>query len=403
MNRMNKILFLSQFLPYHPNTGGKKKTWAILNTLAKKSKIHLVCFIDDKKDLSGLKRVKKICHQVDVFENPIITQTHRRLRRKAIASLFSLKPFRVLKHYSTPMALRLREILQQESFDIIYFDHDVMLQYLDLVQQYSNARIIFDEHNITSEGAWQNFLIEENFLSKFGYLLELIKWLFFERYYYPKCDLIFSISPNDRAKIIRMHISPAKVVFLPIPIRRYHLKRIPHQVSTILFIGLMSWKPNSDGFWWFVRNIYPLVQKTIPNLHFIVIGPHPSPEMINYSKNHNVEIKGFIKDLNPYYQQAGVFIAPIRSGSGIRIKLLEALARGLPCVSTSAGAYGLPLVHRRELFISDTPTEFADHVIRILENRSLRLRLSRRAQSFIQKNYNSKATLKVFHDFNVLT
>lgn len=391
-----KILFITQFLPYYPDTGGKIKTWGILKILSKKRQVFLVSFVDKKEDLVYEKKLREICFGVKTFVQPIITQAHRDLKIKAFLSLLSLKPFRALKHYSKEMEEFIRKINKKQTFDVIYIDHDVMIQYLGAVSTKNKALVFYDEHNISSLAAWRNFLIEKNPIDKLAYLLETTKWVFYEQKYLSHFNHIFAISRLDKKRLIKRGINPKKVSFLPIPIEIEPLFKFNPKEKNILFIGLMSWKPNNDGFWWFYKEIFPAIKKEIADVRLTVIGAYPSKSMREAAKiDDNLEFLGYVKNLIPYFKKTSVFIAPIRSGGGIRIKILDALSRGVPVVSTTVGVEGIEAKNKREMIIADRPRVFAQAVIEILEDRKLAQRLSKGGIKFIQNKYSPKRTKRI--------
>lgn len=394
-----KILFITQFLPYYPDTGGKIKTWGILKILSKKHQVFLVSFVDKKEDLVYEKKLREICFGVKTFVQPIITQAHRDLKIKAFLSLFSLKPFRAFKHYSKEMEEFIRKISKKQSFDVIYVDHDVMIQYLGAVSTQNKALVIYDEHNISSLAAWRNFLIEKNPIDRLAYLLETTKWYFYEQKYFSHFNHIFAISPVDRKRLIKRGIISKKITFLPIPIKTKPIFKFNPKEKNILFIGLMSWKPNEDGFWWFYKKIFPKIKKEIPGVRLTVIGAYPSKLMKEIAKiDDNLEILGYVKSLRPYLKKALVFIVPIRSGGGIRIKILDAFSKGIPVVSTTIGAEGIGVRNKREILIADNPEKFAKAVAKVLQDKELAQSLSLRGINFVKENYNEKKTREVLEE-----
>ena len=384
-----KILFISQFLPYFPNTGGKIKTWEILKILAKKHQVYLACFVDKKEDLVYEKEVRKRCSMVKTFIQPIITQAHQNLKSLAFLSLFSLKPFRAYKHYSPEMAEYLREISRKKRFDVIYFDHDVMLQYLEVISLKPKTKIVYDEHNISSLAAWRNFRIESNWLRKLAYLLETVKWFFYERKYLFSLDQIFTISEVDRKKLTKRGLTPEKISFLPTPMKLKPKFKFKQKKKNILFIGLMSWKPNEDGFWWFYNQVFPEIKQVFPEIDLVVVGAFPSEQIKKAAEaDKSLRVLGYVKNLLPFFEKASVFIVPVRSGGGIRIKILTALARGIPVVSTSVGAEGIVVRDAKDVLIADEPKKFAKAVLAVLKKRKLAESQSAEGISFIKKNYS---------------
>lgn len=390
-----KILFLTQLLPYPIDNGGKIKTLAILKTFKNLGhQVFLACFVDKKEGLKYQKELKNICYQIKVFYHPVVTKSNKQLLLKAFLSLFSLKPFAVFKYYKKEMKEFLKKTVKQEKLDVIYIDHLHLAQYFAYVR--AGLLHIYDEHNVSSLASWRNFKIEKNLISKLAYFLDAIKWRFYEKKYFPMFDRIFTISLKDRLQLIKLGVNPKKILFLPIPIKPKPLFKFNPKKANILFIGLMSWKPNEDAFWWFYQKAFPLIKKKIPQAKFIVIGANESSKMIKTAKkNESLQVLGFVENIEKFIGETNVFVAPIRSGSGTRIKILTALSFGLPVVSTKIGIEGIMVKNGKEVLIANNAKIFATKVIRIMREEKLAHNLSQVGLEFIYQNYNQKRTQKV--------
>lgn len=402
-----KILFLTQLLPFPTDNGGKIKTLSTLTALKNlEHEINLACFVDQKKHLKYQKNLKPFCYKTKAFFHPVVTRSHKQLIGKAILSLFSPEPFAVFKYYSPLMKDYLMEISRKTKFDAIYIDHLHLAQYLRFLE--STPLLIYDEHNISSLAAWRNFQTETNLAGKLAYLLEAFKWHYYEKKFIPLFDKILTISSMDRQRLIsRFRIPDKDIAVLPIAIKSKPYFKFKPKTANILFIGLMSWKPNRDAFWWFYQQIFPLVKQKIPDVRFTVIGANPSRQMIRISsKDKSLNMLGYVRDINKYLKSASVFVVPIKSGGGIRIKILVALAAGLPVVSTKIGTEGIPVKHNKQILIADEAGSFAQGVIKLIQNEKLATCLSKNGLKFIKENYNQKKLdklmLSILHSYNLI-
>jgi len=389
-----KILFITQFLPYPPDSGGKIKTWEVLRLLAKDHQIFLLSFVERRKDLKWEGEVRTLCHGLKTFVTPIITQSHKELKKKAILGFFNPKPFRVQKYFLKEAADFIRKLTKKENFDAIYCDHLTSAQYLSYVYQWQKKLKIYDEHNISSEGFLGYAKYEKNPLEKLAYLAEGIKFWFYERRAIPVFDQILTISQADKEKISGWGIDPAKINFLPIPFKlrpQFNLGS-----KNILFVGLLSWWPNKDAVLWFYYSVFTVIRKKIPQVKFLVIGANPPEEIKKIGiEDSQVMVTGYVKDISPYYKKAGVFVVPIRAGAGVRIKILDALASGLPVVATKMATTGIKVKNKEEILIAEEPEEFARSVIKVLEDKKLAQKLSVSALQLIKVNYNQKKTTEI--------
>jgi glycosyltransferase involved in cell wall biosynthesis len=140
----------------------------------------------------------------------------------------------------------------------------------------------------------------------------------------------------------------------------------------LVFTGSMDWLPNEDAIAWFTAEIFPLIRKKIPQATLTVVGRDPFPSLVELSKRDaSIKVTGRVPDVRPYMEEANVYVVPMRIGGGTRLKIYEALAMELPVVSTTVGAEGLPLENDQEIFLRDTPEEFAETVVKLLRDKDL--------------------------------
>ena len=138
----------------------------------------------------------------------------------------------------------------------------------------------------------------------------------------------------------------------------------------------MDYFPNVDGVRYFVREIFPLIQQTVPKVKFRIIGSNPAKSVRDLAKVPNVSITGYVPDVRSYLRDAAVSIAPLRIARGTQNKILEAMAMGIPTVATSEAAKGAQVVPGKHLLIADHPQDFANEVIKVIENTTLQKNLA---------------------------
>ncbi|MBU3956748.1 glycosyltransferase family 4 protein [Patescibacteria group bacterium] len=383
-----KILYITQILPYPPDSGGKIKTYQTLKLLGQKHQIYLACFASDLPTAALKKKLKKICQRIEVIVSPYPTARFKKIKPFIFKSLFSSLPFIVYRYRDKRFKKTVEKILEKEKFDAIHIDHLNMASYLP---REKDCLWVLEEHNLESEINWGIVRREEWNKFKIFSLLEAIKLAIFERRTVSKFDYIFAISKSDRKKLIKLGAKENKVFFLPTSFKTKPLLGSKSHKLTILFVGLLAWWPNKDGLLWFYEKIFPLVKQKIPNVELIVIGKEATKEMIDLDKkDRQFRLIGYVEDLEKYLAKASVFIVPLRVGSGIRIKILTALAAGLPVVSTKKGAEGIASRSGKGIILADGPKHFARAVVKILKNRKLANKLSRTGLDFVKRDYNQQ-------------
>jgi len=391
-----KILYLTQILPYPFDSGGKIKTYQTLRILGQKHQVFLTCFLDSRKNIGHTQKLKKICYQVKCFYRPVITSRFREIAGIVLKSMVSLLPFEVYRYSDRRMSSYLKEIIDKESFDAIHIDHLNMAQYLP--KEKTNLWVL-EEHNVESKLAQKAFKKEKRLSFKFFYFWESIKFWFFEKKYLRKFDRILAISQKDRIELIKKGIAKDKITVLPVSLKTKNLFSFSDKEKIILFVGFLSWWPNKNAFFWFYKKVFPLIKKRIPRVEFWLIGRQPAKAMIEFSRrDYSLQLLGHVENIEDYLKKTSVFIVPIQSGSGIRMKILTSLAAGIPVVSTTVGAEGIAVKPNQGILIANTPEEFVSAVIRVLKSKRLALRLSKKGRDFIKKYYNQKEAGRVLDE-----
>jgi glycosyltransferase involved in cell wall biosynthesis len=156
--------------------------------------------------------------------------------------------------------------------------------------------------------------------------------------------------------------------------------------TDLLFIGNLAHKPNEDAVLFFMREVYPKLRQLLPNIRLDIIGDNPSPAIAAYDSGE-VRIRGYVPDVEPYLRNARVFIAPLRFGAGIKGKVGEAMAHGIPVVTTSIGAEGFGLIHEQDVMIADDPASFAAAINQLYTQRELWERVAYNSRLRIAKHF----------------
>jgi glycosyltransferase involved in cell wall biosynthesis len=203
----------------------------------------------------------------------------------------------------------------------------------------------------------------------------------FELPTYRAADAVVVVSDDDEKILTREGDMPPLYV---LPIIMPTRPRVPgERKCEALFIGGFKHEPNLDGLRWFISDVWPAVRAAVPAACVKVIGSHAPPEVWAFQQVPGVEVLGFVPDTNPYLDQAAVSIAPLRYGAGMKGKVAEAMASGLPVVTTRVGAQGFGAVHGKHLLIADVPADFAQALIDLFLDPQCRERLGRAGQQHI--------------------
>lgn len=206
---------------------------------------------------------------------------------------------------------------------------------------------------------------------------------------YRECALILSVSEIDAATIGRL-APGVPVIAVPIGVPAAAATPVAQLTDRpeVLFVGALDWPPNGEAVDFFARTIWPAVLRGVPEARLTVVGRGESATATYREANSQIRFTGWVGDVQPHFQQSRVMVVPLRSGSGMRVKILDAFARGVPVVSTRIGIEGIAAIDGTHLLIADSVEEFAAATIRVLEDRALAERLARAARELALAEYD---------------
>jgi glycosyltransferase involved in cell wall biosynthesis len=389
-----KVLFLTQVLPYPLDSGPKIRGYYVLRQLATEHEVTLVTFIRTEQEIRQAEHLRDYCKEIRFV--PMVRSGLRNAVHMA-RSLLSSRPFVIERDRSTRMRRLLQEVVSAEAHDVVHADQINMAQYaLELPAK----RRILDVHN----AVWRivHRLGQGTPWGLRRMLLEL-EWRKMQRYERGVCsrfDRIVCVSNEDRRALApagseeqRMHVIPITVDTAALP----QLER-DEGSQCIISVGTMFWPPNVEGLLWFVNLVYPLVRREVPEASLQVIGARPAAEIMRQAQtDSSIEVLGYVEDITPQLSHSAVFIVPLKSGGGMRVKILDAWARGIPIVSTSIGCEGIEkAVHGENVLIGDGPVEFADHVVKLIRSASLSERLVRNGRRTVEASYDWRSVYRTY-------
>jgi glycosyltransferase involved in cell wall biosynthesis len=212
-----------------------------------------------------------------------------------------------------------------------------------------------------------------------------------ERRYVQLADYVLTVSENNRASFAP-YVDPRRISVIPTGVDTEYFQPgvlsgpVPEQPDTMVFTGSMDWMPNEDGVAYFVAKILPLIRAQIPEAVFWAVGRQP-PRRLQALASDSVVVTGAVEDIRPYLAKAALCVVPLRSGSGTRIKIFEAMAMGKAVISTTMGAEGLPVRHGENIILADDPADFTRQVIQLMRDPQRRARLGRAARRLVEEHY----------------
>ncbi len=386
-----RVLFISENFPYPLDSGGRIRTFHILKGLSQEHDITLLTTIDNSSQYSYIQELKQICHDVRVVESP--NDSRLVFLFKILKSLFSSVPFPVAKHYLPALANEISSLFTSNCFDVVHFDHLDASVYLPYIP--SSAITVLDEHNIVSNQIQTSLATEANLLKKFYMQLQLRKSIRYEATTCTKITRCFVCSDADKESLLRI-AREAKVITIPNGVdleyfcdnTLFNQTSISREANSVIFVGMLNYGPGEVAVRYFCESIFPILQQSIPDIRFYGVGHKPPQHLQELVKgNKNIILTGGVPDIRPYIARCKVFVVPLKSGSGTRLKILSAMAMGIPVVSTSIGAEGLDVTSGKDIMLVDTPEAFSSAVLQLLCSEELADEIRTNAIKLVRKKY----------------
>lgn len=379
------ILLLTQVLPYPPDSGPKIKTYHVLRYLAQRHSVHLVSFIRSEAERAHIPFLRQYCQNVRTVP---IRRSRLRDGLAFARSLADGRPFLVVRDDDPRMHRAIADVMDSVSIDAVHADQLTMAQYaLPLEGVYR----VLDAHN----AVWTIFhqMAHRTPLGPRRWALEL-EWRKLKRYEGEigrRFDAVTAVSEEDREALIEAGCPASRITVIPIAVDTEEIRPVERAPDArgILHIGTMYWPPNIEGVLWFARRVYPLIREQVPDAPFFIVGTRP-PEEIRALEREipGIQVTGYVEDPTPYIRESGVFVVPLHTGSGMRVKILTAWAWGIPVVSTSVGCAGIPVHSGTNILVADGEAEFAAAVLRVLKDRETAARLAAEGRQYVEERFD---------------
>lgn len=376
-----KILFLYHHLP-HPDTGGGIITVALLQALKSYPiKIHLAAlntnkFYRDPNDVAHLaEKIITLPVNIDI-----------RLLAAAKNFIASSIPYNLERYDSNEFRILLRELAKKEQYDLIHIDATQMGIYINELKRF-RCPILLRPHNVEYEIFLRLARNHFNLAKRFIYSVLAKRMKKFEAALLKQVDALVPLTQRDLNLFYKLgYQGPAQIV--PVGEWEKACTYIPieEETRTVGFIGSLNWAPNLEGLVWFFKKVVPLLREQDPKIQVEIAGRFPPPWLKKY-RSPNINIIGPVPDAKAFLKKHAVIISPLLSGSGMRVKIIEAMSQSKYVVSTTIGAEGIADKDSDFIRIADTPKDFANKILEGLNDHDLRRKIKQNAYQKIKDEY----------------
>lgn len=370
-----KILFVSLFLPqekaYH---AGGRYVHELLRRLSARHEIHLATRVEHG-EFPLLEALSPYCARVHAFGYPRIA------KRGVVGSLRLIANYLAFSRFAS-------RLIREGDYDLVQVE---WVETAILIGR-GKTPMVLDAHDVITKPAQRSYQRSKGVARLLlGLKYRLVRAV--ELNIMSRFDRIFTLSEFDRRYLLQLAPS-LPTLTVPIP-AGLDLKptRYPRADRSLLFLASYKYRPtNVEAALWFHQRVLPLVRRAFPDAEFVIAGYGPPERLVELSeKDQGTRVTGFVEDTDAVYKSATVFVAPILTGGGIIVKVLDALAAGTPVVTTSFGNEGVNARPGEDLMVADTPEQFAQAVITLLRDAAKRDRMAASGAAFVQKNFGAES------------
>ena len=380
-----RIFYICRRVPFPPDRGDKIAAFNAIRHLAARHEVHVFCLGDGVQDLANISGLQAYAKSVSAA--PVDEFT---IKLRALAALVTGQPLSVAALNESKLHDAIQKKFTELRPDLIIVYSCNMAQF---AEHFPNVPRIMHFGDLDSL-KWPQYAERSSIPLNWIYAIEARRLLGYERH----IAQIFShalvhteIEKHDFERLIPG--IPVAVVGNGVDLDYFRSAGEAKKPASMVFTGVMEYRPNIDAVVWFCDEILPIVQANIPAANFTICGSRPAPAVRRLAKRRGVRVTGWVADARPYLDRAEIFVAPLRMARGVQNKLLEALAMGLPCVASTAAWSGTAVADGQGILATDEPREFARHVIDLLGDSDGRAEMARRARAAAVANYRWEVQL----------
>lgn len=390
---MNILVIAPYTNIFPPQNGGMIRCSNIIKQLNKNNNVTVIAFQKRESFFSSNEheyKFKKIKY-VEISTNleipfwlkliPIKYQKSLQYRFYK-RELFQSADIQLLYYYKTLISL-----LKSSTFDVVVLENLSCLSAVSIIRRYDKkVSIVYDAYNFDTHLAENDYL---KGLMPYNYYQKIKRQ---ESNLYKMVNLIWCCSDIDKHMFDQANRNKVKCTVIPNGIKILPLQNtasVNMNIRSLIFCGSIDYFPNSEGLLWFINNCWPKLKNQFPNLFFTVISSGKASDLIKSKMVDNgINFMGRVNDVGEYYNKASVSIVPLLSGSGTRLKVLEAMSFGVPIVSTEKGAEGILYKKDIDILIANDPDNFVAAIANLLTNVSQRKQISESARSLVETKYD---------------
>jgi GT2 family glycosyltransferase/glycosyltransferase involved in cell wall biosynthesis len=380
--RRPRILFVSPYPICPPTHGGGLFMYSTLRELSAWCEVHAIVMLDYASQLEANQELRRYCRTVEFYVRTADRNPH----------LGSIAPHAIHEFHRPEIEWLIQRQTLLQRIDVIQLEYTTLGQY---ARQFNRLACAVFEHDVYFQSVGRAIPFIHSPIARLKAQFEYLRAIRYELKMLPVCDQIQVCTEENKRYLegFLPRLAPRISAGLRagIDTSGYAFPGGPREPLTMLFIGSFRHIPNQVALEWFVREVLPTIVEKLPGARLVVAGSDPPPRHTLPDSGHRIEMLGFVDDVQPLLSSCALFVCPIRSGSGVRVKLLEAFASGIPVVSTRLGAEGLAREDGEFCALADDPRSFAAKTVQMLEGPEAAAQMAERARREVETNWDAAA------------
>jgi glycosyltransferase involved in cell wall biosynthesis len=389
-----RILWIKTELLHPIDKGGRIRSYQILRALSRQHHVTYLCLDDGLAATDAVQRAREYAHEVVLVPFRPPPKMTAGYFADLLRNLFTSLPYAIGRYESPELRVRIRQLAP--AADLIVCDF--LMPSVDVPDDLPAPAVLF-QHNVEAM-IWQRHAAISQHPVRGSYMR--LQWRRMLRYEAQQCRRfahVIAVSAID-AELMRSEYAATSVGYVSTGVDLEYFRATrprPPEGRELVFIGSMDWMPNDDGIRWFAGEVFGRIQERVAAARLTVVGRSPSPAMRELAaRNPAIEVTGTVADVRPYLERGAISVVPLRIGGGTRLKIYEAMAMGIPVVSTTIGAEGLPLRHGEQLLIADSIDEQVARICELLTDPRRAAALAANALRHVQEHCSWDAVAQSF-------
>ncbi len=374
-----RIFYICQRVPYPPNRGDKIATYNQIRHLARAHEVRVFCIAADDADAANAAGLKGIAESVTA-----VTLSPFRAKLRALKALAAGRSLSAAFFDEPLLHAAIAKGFAEARPDLIVVYSSNVAQF---AERFTDTPRIMYFSDLNSQ-KWAQYARHAWGPMRFVYALEARRLLAHERriaYEFSHSVVSTEVELRDFQTLIPG--APVSLVRNGVDLDHFRPTGRAKRAGTVIFTGVMDYLPNIDAVTWFAEEVLPRVRQAHPEARFVVCGSNPTAEVRRLAERDGITVTGTVADTRPFLEEAELFVAPLRIARGIQNKLLEAMAVGLPCITSTLCWSFIGIPKSEGILAADEKERFAEHVIRLLDDAPYRAEMARRARTAVEGRY----------------